>query len=128
MDQFERNLKGNLYRIWTRITSGSYKPPVAMDVSIPKRSGETIMLGIPTISDRSAQTVVEMYLKAELKPCLHLELYSYRLGESTKQAVSKSRERCWKYGWLFEFDIKGALDNIAHSFLLRALEKQTECE
>lgn len=128
IEDFEQNLKGNLYRIWNRMTSGSYVPPAVKAVTIPKRSGGTRVLGIPTISDRIAQTVVKMYLEPELERCFHEDSYGYRPGKSAIQAVSITRERCWKYGWLFEFDIKGAFDNIDHSLLTRALQKHTDCE
>jgi len=127
MEDFEQNLKGNLYRIWTRMTSGSYKPPAVMAVTIPKRAGGSRVLGIPTISDRIAQTVVKMYLEPKLEPNFHEDSYGYRPGKSAIQAVSKTRERCWKLGWLFEFDIKGAFDNIDHLLLMRALKKHTDC-
>lgn len=128
MEEFEQNLKGNLYRIWNRMSSGSYVPPAVMAVTIEKRSGGTRLLGIPTISDRIAQTVVKMYLEPELEPHFHEDSYGYRPGKSAIQAVSVTRERCWKYGWVFEFDIKGAFDNIDHSLLTRALKKHTNCE
>lgn len=107
IEDFEQNLKGNLYRIWNRMTSGSYVPPAVKAVTIPKRSGGKRVLGIPTISDRIAQTVVKMYLEPELEPSFHEDSYGYRPGKSAIQAVSITRERCWKYGRLFEFDIKG---------------------
>ena len=128
IEDFEQNLKGNLYRIWNRMTSGSYIPPAVKAVTIPKRSGGKRVLGIPTISDRIAQTVVKMYLEPELEPFFHEDSYGYRPGKSAIQAVSITRERCWKYGWLFEFDIKGAFDNIDHSLLTRLLQKHTDCE
>lgn len=128
IEDFEQNLKGNLYRIWNRMTSGSYIPPAVKAVTIPKRSGGKRVLGIPTISDRIAQTVVKMYLEPELEPFFHEDSYGYRPGKSAIQAVSITRERCWKYGWLFEFDIKGAFDNIDHSLLTRSLQKHTDCE
>lgn len=102
-------------------------PPAVMAVTIPKRAGGSRVLGIPTISDRIAQTVVKMYLEPELEPYFHEDSYGYRPGKSAIQAVSKTRERCWKYGWLFEFDIKGAFDNIDHLLLMRALKKHTDC-
>lgn len=128
MEGFEQNLKGNLYKIWTRMSSGSYIPPAVMAVTIEKRSGGTRLLGIPTISDRIAQTVVKMTLEPELEPHFHEDSYGYRPGKSAIQAVAVTRERCWKYGWVFEFDIKGAFDNIDHSLLTLALKKHTDCE
>lgn len=128
IEDFEQDLKGNLYKIWNRLTSGSYLPPAVMAVAIPKRSGGTRVLGIPTLSDRVAQTVVKMHLEPILEPCFHEDSYGYRPGKSAIQAVEKTRQRCWRYGWLYEFDIKGAFDNIDHALLMRALRKHTDCE
>ena len=115
IEDFEQDLKGNLYKIWNRLTSGSYLPPAVMAVTIPKRSGGTRVLGIPTLSDRIAQTVVKVHLEPILEPYFHEDSYGYRPGKSAIQAVSKTRQRCWRYGWLYEFDIKGAFDNIDHA-------------
>ena len=128
IEDFEHDLRGNLYKIWNRLTSGSYLPPAVMAVTIPKRSGGTRVLGIPTLSDRIAQTVVKMHLEPILEPCFHEDSYGYRPGKSAIQAVSKTRQRCWRYGWLYEFDIKGAFDNIDHALLMRALRKHTDNE
>jgi len=128
MQDFEKNLKGNLYKIWTRMTSGSYIPPAVKAVAIPKKTGGTRILGIPSISDRIAQTVVKMYLEPEMDQCFHPDSYGYRPGKSAIQAIAVTRQRCWKYGWLFEFDIKGAFDNIDHSLLMKALKKHTDSD
>lgn len=127
-EEFDRNLKGNLYKIWNRMSSGSYFPPAVKAVAIPKRSGGTRILGIPSITDRIAQTVVKLALEPQLEPCFHPDSYGYRSGKSAIQAVAVTRERCWKYGWVFEFDIKGAFDNIDHKLLTMALKKHTDCE
>lgn len=128
IEDFEQNLKGNLYKIWNRMSSGSYFPSAVKAVSIPKRSGGTRTLGIPSISDRIAQTVVKLYLEPILEPCFHLDSYGYRPRKSAIQAVAVTRERCWKQGWVFEFDIKGAFDNIDHTLLTLALKKHMDCE
>jgi RNA-directed DNA polymerase len=128
MQGFEKNLKSNLYRIWNRMTSGSYIPPAVKAVAIAKKSGGMRVLGIPSISDRIAQTVVKMYLEPKLDPHFHPDSYGYRPGKSAIQAVEVTRQRCWKYGWLLEFDIKGAFDNIDHSLLMKALERHTESD
>ena len=125
---FERNLKGNLYKIWNRMTSGTYLPPPVKAVEIPKKSGGTRVLGIPCVADRVAQTVVKMHLEPELERCFHKDSYGYRPGKSAIEAVAITRQRCWKYGWLLEFDIKGAFDNIDHTLLNKALKKHTDCE
>ena len=109
IEDFERDLKG------------SYFPPAVRAVAIPKRSGGTRTLGIPCVSDRIAQTAVKLILEPELEPCFHPDSYGYRPGKSAIQAVAVTRERCWKRGWVFEFDIKGAFDNIDHTLLTMAL-------
>ena len=119
MKDFEQDLKRNLYKIWNRMSSGSYFPPAVKAVSIPKKSGGTRILGIPSISDRIAQTVVKMHLEPEMDKCFHPNSYGYRPGKSAIQAVSVTKQRCWKYGWLLEFDIKGAFDNIDHLLLIK---------
>lgn len=128
MEDFDRNLKENLYKLWNRMSSGSYFPPAVKAVEISKRSGGTRTLGIPSVSDRIAQTVVKLVLEPELEPYFHPDSYGYRPGKSAIQAVAVTRERCWKYGWVFEFDIKGAFDNIDHRLLTMALKKHTDCE
>jgi RNA-directed DNA polymerase len=128
IEDFEQNLKGNLYKIWNRMSSGSYFPPAVKAVTIPKRLGGTRTLGIPSISDRIAQTVVKLYMEPILEPCFHPDSYGYRPGKSAIQAVAVTRERCWKHGWVFEFDIKGAFDNIDHTLLTLALKKHIDCE
>ena len=128
MEDFEGNLKGNLYKIWNRMSSGSYIPPAVKAVAIPKKSGGTRVLGIPSISDRIAQTVVKLYLEPSLDLCFHPDSYGYRPGKSAIQAIAVTRERCWKYGWLLEYDIKGAFDNIDHSLLMKALKRHTESD
>ncbi|MEW7984616.1 MAG: group II intron reverse transcriptase/maturase [Candidatus Thiodiazotropha endolucinida] len=128
IEDFEQDLKRNLYKIWNRLTSGCYQPPAVKAVRIPKRTGGTRVLGIPTVSDRIAQMVVKMALEPELETYFHEDSYGYRPGKSALQAVSKTRQRYMRYGWLYEFDIKGAFDNIDHELLLRALKRHTDCK
>jgi RNA-directed DNA polymerase len=123
LDVFEEKVGPNLYKIWNRLSSGSYMPPPVLQVEIPKASGDGVrILGIPSISDRVAQTVVKQYLEPILDPVFHQDSYGYRPGKSAKQAVAVTRSRCWKHDWVVEFDIKGAFDNIDHGLLLKALE------
>jgi RNA-directed DNA polymerase len=117
----EDNLGPNLYRVWNRMSSGSYMPPPVKRVEIPKKSGGTRGLGIPTVSDRVAQTVVQQYLEPILDPVFHADSYGYRPGRSAKQAIAVTRKRCWKFNWVVEFDIQGAFDNIEHCLLMKAL-------
>ena len=123
---FERDLKGNLYKIWNRMSSGSYIPPPVRTVAIPKKTGGERMLGIPTVADRVAQMVVKLYFEPSVEPYFHEDSYGYRPGKSAIQAVGITRKRCWRYDWVLEFDIKGLFDNIDHELLMRAVRKHTE--
>jgi RNA-directed DNA polymerase len=126
--QFESNLKDNLYKIWNRMSSGSYFPPPVKAVAIPKKSGGERILGVPTVSDRVAQMVVKQMLEPKLEPNFLPDSYGYRPKKSALDAVGVTRERCWKYDWVLEFDIKGLFDNIDHGLLMKALEKHTDCK
>jgi group II intron reverse transcriptase/maturase len=116
---FEANLKGNLYRIWNRMSSGSYFPPAVRQVEIAKKNGGTRILGVPTVADRVAQMVAKLYVEPQLEGLFHSDSYGYRPGKSAKQAIT--RQRCWKYDWVVEFDVKGAFDNLDHDLLIKAL-------
>jgi RNA-directed DNA polymerase len=128
ISDFEEDLKDNLYKIWNRMSSGSYFPPPVRTVEIPKKSGGKRLLGIPTVSDRTAQMVVKRYLEPVLEPHFHKDSYGYRPGKSAIQAVEVTRRRCWRYDWVLEFDIKGLFDNIDHALLMRAVRKHTRCK
>lgn len=119
---FERDLRGNLYKIWNRMSSGSYFAPPVRSVLIPKKDGGQRRLGIPTVADRVAQTVAKMVLEPMLEPIFDPDSFGYRPGRSALDAVALVRRRCWKSDWVVEFDIKGLFDNIDHALLLRALE------
>ncbi len=121
IEMFEADLKCNLYRIWNRMSSGSYFPPAVKRVEIAKRKGGTRILGVPTVSDRVAQMVVKLYVEPQLDGLFHSDSYGYRPGKSSKQAIAITRQRCWKYNWVVEFDIKGALDNLDHDLLMKAV-------
>jgi len=118
---FEQNLSRNLYKLWNRMSSGSYFPPPVKQVEIPKAKGGTRKLGIPTVSDRIAQTVVKRIIEPILDPIFHEDSYGYRPGKSAKQAVAVTRKRCWQYRWVVEFDIKSAFDQIDHGLLMKAV-------
>lgn len=121
IEAFEMNLKGNLYRIWNRMSSGSYFPPPVKAVPIPKKSGGTRVLGVPTVSDRIAQTVVKKVLEPILDPVFDDNSFGYRPGRSAHDAIAITRQRCWQYDWVVEFDIKGLFDHIDHELLMKAL-------
>src|SRR6516162_9631929 len=110
IEQFESNLQGNLYKLWNRMSSGSYFPPPVRAVSIPKKSGGERILGVPTVADRVAQMVVKQLIEPDLDPIFLADSYGYRPGKSALDAIGVTRKRCWKYDWVLEFDIKGLLD------------------
>jgi len=118
---FERKLSGNLYKLWNRMSSGSYFPPPVKQVEIPKAKGGTRRLGIPTVSDRIAQTVVKLMIEPILEPIFHEDSYGYRPGKSAQQAIAVTRKRCWQYDWIVEFDLKAAFDQIDHTLLMKAM-------
>lgn len=120
---FEQNLSGNLYKLWNRMSSGSYFPPPVKQVEIPKAKGGTRKLGIPTVSDRIAQTVAKSIIEPIVDPMFHPDSYGYRPGKSAKQAVAVTRKRCWQYAWVVEFDVKSAFDQIDHGLLMKAVRK-----
>jgi RNA-directed DNA polymerase len=128
IEDFERDLKDNLYRLWNRMSSGTYFPPAVKGVSIPKKSGGERLLGIPTVSDRIAQTVVKIVLEPILEPIFDENSYGYRPSKSAHDAISITRTRCWKYDYVVEFDIKGLFDNIDHDLLMKALKKHCDCK
>ena len=123
---FEGNLKKNLYKLWNRMSSGSYFPPPVKGVPIPKKSGGQRLLGIPTVSDRIAQTVVRMIMEPDLEKIFLPDSYGYRPNKSAHDAIEVTRTRCWKYDWVLEFDIKGLFDNIDHDLLMKAVRKHTD--
>jgi len=125
ISDFEENLKDNLYRIWNRMSSGSYFPPPVKTVAIPKKAGGERILGIPTVSDRVAQMVAKIYFEPLVEPHFHEDSYGYRPEKSALQAVAVTRKRCWRYNWLLEFDIKGLFDNIEHDLLMKAVKHHT---
>jgi RNA-directed DNA polymerase len=125
LKEFEKNLEGNLYKIWNRMSSGSYFPQPVRAVNIPKKNGETRTLGIPTIADRIAQTTAKFYLEPMIEPAFHVDSYGYRPGKSAIDAVSVARRRCWENDWVIVFDIKGLFDNIDHKMLMELVKKFT---
>lgn len=124
--QFETNLKSNLYKLWNRMSSGSYFPPPVKLVEIPKKNGSMRTLGIPTVADRIAQMVVTIALNGEIEPSFDVDSYGYRPCKSALDAVAKARERCWKHQWAIDVDIKGFFDNLDHELLIKALHKHTK--
>ena len=118
---FEKDLKNNLYRIWNRLSSGSYFPPAIKGVTIPKKTGGERLLGVPTISDRIAQMVVKIQLEPILEKVFDENSFGYRPNKSAHHAIAVTRQRCWQQDWVVEFDIKGLFDNIDHELLMKAV-------
>jgi RNA-directed DNA polymerase len=123
---FSKNLQDNLYKIWNRMSSGSYFPQVVRAVAIPKKQGGERILGIPTVSDRIAQTVVKLMFEKTVEPYFLPDSYGYRPNKSALDAVGITRQRCWKYDYVVEFDIKGLFDNLDHELLMKAVKKHTD--
>jgi len=127
IEGFEQDLKNNLYRIWNRMSSGTYFPPPVRTVAIPKKDGGERRLGIPTVSDRVAQTVAKRYLEPLVEPSFHPDSYGYRPRKSALDAVGSARQRCWRYAWVIDLDIRGFFDNLDHELVLRAVRRYTQC-
>jgi len=124
---FERDLSGNLYKVWNRLSSGSYMPPAVLAVQIPKQHGQGVRtLGVPTVADRVAQTVVRRYLEPGVEPFFHPDSYGYRPGRSALDAVGVCRERCWKYDWVVDLDFQSFFDSLDHELVLKAVAAHTD--
>jgi len=126
LDDFDLNLKDNLYKIWNRMSSGSYFPPAILAVPIPKKTGGERILGVPTISDRIAQMVAKLTFEPLVEPYFHPDSYGYRPSKSALDAVGITRQRCWENDWVLEFDIKGLFDNIDHELMMKLVRKHTD--
>jgi len=119
---FDRNVKDNLYKLWNRMSSGSYFPKAVLRVEIPKKSGGMRLLGIPTVTDRIAQMAARLVFEPMLEPHFHPDSYGYRPKRSAHQALEMARKRCWKYDWVIDLDIKGFFDTIDHELMLKAVD------
>jgi len=129
IEEFEQDLENNLYRLWNRLSSGTYFPPPVKAVEIPKAGGRGVRtLGVPTVSDRIAQTAAAMILEKKVEPIFHPDSYGYRPGRSALDAVAACRERCWKYNWAIDLDVQAFFDNVDHSLLLKAVERHIDTE
>lgn len=128
IESFEENLKDNLYKLWNRMSSGCYFPPAVRIVEIPKSDGNTRKLGIPTVSDRIAQMVAKLLLEPKIDYQFHTDSYGYRPKKSAHDAIAQVRQRCWKFNWVLDLDIKGFFDNLDHELVMRAVRKHTDCK
>ena len=126
--KFEENLKDNLYKLWNRMSSGSYFPEPVKAVAIPKDTGGQRTLCVPSVSDRVAQTAATMYLEPIVEPKFHEDSYGYRPNKSALDAVYTARKRCWKNDWTVDLDISGFFDDLDHDLALQAIKKHTDCK
>ena len=126
MNEFDNDYRNNLYKVWNRMSSGSYIPPPVKLIEIPKKGGGLRPLGIPTIADRIAQTVVRGLLEPTLEPLFMNDSYGYRPNKSAAQAVNTAKQRCWKWHYVVDLDIKGFFDNIPHDLLMKAVRRHCE--
>ncbi len=125
--EFERDLSGNLYKLWNRMSSGTYMPPPVMAVQIPKKHGRGVRtLGVPTVADRVAQKVAALYLEPKVEPVFHPDSYGYRPKRSALDAVGACRKRCWKMDWLIDLDYASFFDSIDHEHMLKAVVAHTD--
>jgi RNA-directed DNA polymerase len=124
--EFETDLGNNLYKIWNRLCSGSYFPPPVKAVHIPKPGGGVRVLGVPTVSDRIAQTVVANHLSSKVEPIFHADSYGYRPNRSALQAVEVTRRRCWEQQWVVDLDIQAFFDTVDHELLMKAVAAHTD--
>jgi RNA-directed DNA polymerase len=125
--EFETDLAGNLYKIWNRMSSGSYFPPPVKAVEIPKpHGGGTRILGVPTVADRIAQTVVARHLEAKVEPVFHPDSYGYRPRRSALDAVAACRRRCWTSDWVIDLDIQKFFDTVPWDLVVKAVETHTD--
>ncbi len=122
LERYEENLSNNLYKLWNRMSAGSYFPKPVLRVKIPKAGGGERALGIPTVEDRIAQRVAAQHVQARCEAQFHPDSYGYRTGKSAHDAVGQARQRCWKYAWVLDLDIKAFFDTLDHELVMKALE------
>ncbi|HEY2200534.1 MAG TPA: group II intron reverse transcriptase/maturase, partial [Solirubrobacteraceae bacterium] len=128
LEQFEADLRNNLYKVWNRMSSGTWFPPPVRAVEIPKPHGGGVrVLGVPTIADRVAQTVVAMYLEERADHRFHPDSYGYRPRKSAHQALQACRQRCWKYDWVIDLDVQKFFDTVSWDLVVRAVRAVTDC-
>ena len=126
IEEFEQDLSGNLYKLWNRLSSGSYFPPPVRAVEIPKKDGSSRLLGVPTVADRIAQVVVRAYLEPLVEPVFHDDSYGYRPGRSAHDALGVCRERCWRNDWVLDMDIRKFFDTVPWNLVLKAVAHHTD--
>lgn len=124
---FKAEEANNLYKVWNRMSAGSYMPGPVRAVEIPKDHGAGVRtLGVPNVADRVAQTAAAMLLEEKLEPIFHPDSYGYRPGRSAHDALGVARRRCWKQGWVLDLDIRAFFDSVPHDLLLKAVAHHTD--
>src|SRR4051812_36305531 len=126
IEMFNKDLSSNLYKVWNRMSSGSYFPPPVRTVLIQKKQGGMRSLGIPTVGDRIAQGVVKDYLEPIVEPLFHVSSFGYRPGRSAHGALEQCQQNCYKYAWVVDLDIKGFFDNISHEWMMKMVGHHTQ--
>ena len=127
IDEFGSDEKNNLYKLWNRMSAGSYFPGPVRAVEIPKDYGLGVrVLGVPNVGDRIAQTAAAMLLEERLEPVFHADSYGYRPGRSSLDALAVTRTRCWKQDWAVDLDIRAFFDSVPHDLLLKAVAHHTD--
>jgi RNA-directed DNA polymerase len=125
--EFAARERDNLYRLWNRMSSGSYFPGPVRAVEIPKDHGAGIrVLGVPNVADRIAQTAAAMLLEEKLEPIFHPDSYGYRPGRSAHDALAVTRKRCWRQDWIVDLDIRAFFDSVPHDLVLKAVAHHTD--
>lgn len=125
INNYAENLSKNMYKLWNRMTSGSYMPSLVKEVLIPKKSGGYRGLGIPTVEDRIAQQVVKSYLEPKIDATFHSSSFGYRRGRSAHDALAQAHRWCKHLSWVIDMDIKGFFDNIDHDLMMKAVRHYT---
>ena len=125
IEDFKADLGNNLYKIWNRMSSGTYFPPPVRAVEIPKSSGGTRLLGVPTVGDRVAQTVAALALEPRTEAIFHDDSYGYRRERGALDAVAKCRERCWERDWVVDLDVRKFFDSVPWDLMVKAVQANT---
>lgn len=120
--QFQKRAEDNLYVVYNRMSSGSYFPPEVKQVNIPKGNGKMRNLGIPTVRDRVAQTVIKELVEPRIDRQFCKESYGCRPNKSAHQALDEVRKNCWKRAWVIDLDIKDYFNTIDHELLMKAVD------
>ncbi len=127
IEEFGARERDNPYRLWNRMSSGSYFPGPVRAVEIPKGHGTGVrVLGVPNTADRVAQTAAAMLLEEKLEPIFHPDSYGYRPGRSAHGALAVTRRRCWKQDWVLDLDVQKFFDSVPHDLLLKAVAHHTD--